>query len=604
MPKETEKQRILSRRALIFGGVQLAAFTALSSRLFYLQFIRANEYSTLSENNRIKLQLIAPERGIITDRYAVPLAENQKNYRLFIDYSSLKQSAFTQTIEKLHKLVPLTEKRLEKLGKTRVSSASMPEMLKDHLTWEEVSLVELHMLDLPGVYIDVGQIRHYPFGEHASHLIGYVGSVAQSDIKKEDEPLLRLPEFKIGKNGVERMMEDQLRGVAGIRQLEVNVHGVPVREIGNKPSIAGESILLTIDSRLQEFAAKRVKDESASVVVMNVHNGNIIAMASMPGFDPGSFSKTITNTYWKELNSNKKNPLLNKSLTGQYPPGSTYKLMVGLAGMRAGIINPNTSVHCPGHYYLGNHRFNCWKEGGHGMVNFHSAVAQSCDTYFYTAGERIGIDTFAKLSREFGLGQSYDIGLTSEKSGLIPDPEWKMRRYKQRWAGGDTINCSIGQGYVLATPIQLAVMTSRMVNGGFAVMPRIWVPEHEQNPEFPAIDISGDLLETAKKAMSAVCNSPIGTAYGKRIKEERFKMGGKTGTSQVRKIITRGMRQDLLPWEARHHALFIGFAPVDKPKYAISVAIEHGGGGSSAAAPVAHDVLLKIQQLEEEDNQA
>jgi penicillin-binding protein 2 len=254
MPKENEKQRILTRRALIFGGIQVAAFSTLAGRLFYLQFLRASEYATLSENNRIKLQLIAPERGIIQDRWGVPMAVNEKNYRLFIDYSTISQQTFRATLEKLHSLVPLNEKKYKALINTRVSSASMPEMVKEHLTWEEVSLIELHMLELPGMYIDVGQIRYYPFAEKAAHLLGYVGSVAEDDITSQD-PLLRLPEFKIGKNGVEKMMEDRLRGQAGIRQLEVNVHGVPVREIGKKPSMPGETMRLCIDAELQRYTA-------------------------------------------------------------------------------------------------------------------------------------------------------------------------------------------------------------------------------------------------------------------------------------------------------------------------------------------------------------
>lgn len=600
MPKENEKQRILTRRALIFGGAQVAAFSTLAGRLFYLQFLRANEYATLSENNRIKLQLIAPERGIIQDRFGVPMAVNEKNYRLFIDYSTISQQTFRTTLEKLHNLVPLSEKKYKALYNTRVSSASMPEMVKEHLSWEEVSLIELHMLELPGMYIDVGQIRYYPFADHAAHLLGYVGAVDEKDMT--EDPLLRLPEFKIGKNGVEKLMEEHLRGKAGIRQLEVNVHGVPVREIGKTPSAPGETVRLTIDSTLQEYAAGLVKDESASIVCMDVDNGNILAMVSMPGFDPGAFSKTISSEYWKQLSNDKKGPLLNKPISGQYPPGSTFKLMVGLAGLNAGTITPSTTVYCPGHFFLGDHRFNCWKEGGHGTVNFQQAVAQSCDTFFYTAGERMGIDNYAKMARVFGLGQTHNIGITGEKAGIVPDPAWKMSRYKQRWTGGDTINCAIGQGYVLSTPLQLAVMTARMVNGGFAVEPRLHIPAGAENPQFPALDIKPDLLDHARDAMSTVCNTPSGTAYGKRITEPRFMMGGKTGTSQVRKILVRGQKQETLPWEARHHALFIGFAPVDKPKYAVCVAIEHGGGGASAAAPVARDILLKIQQIDEEKN--
>ena len=584
---------------MIFGGVQAAAFSMLAGRLYYLQFIRAQEYATLSENNRIKLQLIAPERGAILDRNNIPMATNEKNYRVFIDYSTLSQSTFRATLEKLHALVPLNEKKLAALKKTRVSSASMPEMLKEHLSWEEVSLIELHMLELSGVYIDVGQIRHYPFVDRAAHLVGYVGAVAEDEVT-ENEPLLRLPDFKIGKNGVEKLLEDRLRGTAGIRQLEVNVHGVPVREVGKKASIAGEAIKLTIDSRLQDYAASLVQGESAAIVVMEVNTGNLITLVSIPGFDPDSFSKGITTDYWKALSTDKKGPLLNKAISAMWPPGSTFKLMVGLAGLNNGAITPSSTVYCPGQFFLGDHKFNCWKEGGHGTVNFHEAVAQSCDTFFYTVGERLGIEAYAKMARHFGLGETHNLGLTGEKPGIIPDPDWKMARYKQRWSGGDTINCAIGQGYVLATPLQLAIMTARMVNGGYAVQPRLWAP-HDDAPIFEPIDIKPEALTNAREAMSAVCNSQTGTAYGKRIMDPRYLMGGKTGTSQVRKILQRGVKQDTLPWEYRHHALFIGFAPVDNPKYAVCVAIEHGGGGAATAAPVARDVLLKIQQLDEED---
>ena len=603
MPKENEKQRIFTRRAVVFGGIQAAVFTTLAGRLYYLQFIKANEYATLSENNRIKLQLIAPERGTLLDRYGVPMAINEKNYRVFIDYSTLSQTTFRATLQKLHALVPLSEKKMAALMKARVSSASMPEMLKEHLTWEEVSLIELHMLELAGVYIDAGQIRHYPFVDRAAHLIGYVGSVSEDEVTDE-EPLLRLPDFKIGKNGVEKMLEDRLRGTAGIRQLEVNVHGVPVREVGKKASVSGEAVRLTVDSRLQDYAASLVKDESAAIVVMDVNNGNILSLVSIPGFDPDSFSKGITTDYWKSLSTDKKGPLLNKAISAMWPPGSTFKLMVGLAGLNNGTITPATTVYCPGQFFLGDHKFNCWKEGGHGTVNFHDAVAQSCDTFFYTVGERLGIEAYAKIARRFGLGEVHGLGLTGEKAGVIPDPEWKLKTYKQRWSGGDTINCAIGQGYVLSTPLQLAVMTARIVGGGYAVQPRLFVPHGAENPVFEPLDIKPETLGIAREAMSAVCNSASGTAYGKRITDPRFLMGGKTGTSQVRKILQRGVKQDTIPWEYRHHALFIGFAPVDNPKYACCVTIEHGGGGAATAAPVARDVLLKIQQLDEQDKNA
>jgi penicillin-binding protein 2 len=597
MPKENEKQRVLSRRALIFGGLQMAAFSALAGRLYYLQFIKSEELYSLSENNRIKLQLVAPPRGNILDRHGKPMASSDINYRLFLDYSTLTQQSFQSTVAHLNGLLPLPDKKLAQLKSQRVSTAAMPDMLRDHLSWDEVAMLELNMMDLPGVMIDLGQIRTYPLADEAAHLLGYLGAVAEEDLSEDDPPLMRLPDFKIGKNGIEKMLEDRLRGTAGIRQLEVNVHGMPVREIGKTPPVAGENIRLTIDARLQKYASDLIKNESASVVVMEVDTGNVLTLASMPAFDPNVFSKGISSEYWKELSRDKKAPLLNKSIAGQYPPGSTFKMLVGLAGLEEKLITPDTRVFCPGHFMLGNHKFNCWKEGGHGHVNYHEAVAQSCDTFFYTLAQRMGIEPYADMARRFGLGQTHNIGLLGEKAGIIPGPDWKMKRYKQRWTGGDTINASIGQGYVLSTPLQLAVMAARMASG-LNVVPRLHVPEGEERPEFSPIKLDEEWLRLNMEAMNAVCNSQTGTAYGKRIIDPRFAMGGKTGTSQVRRILQRGQDQKTLPWEARHHALFVAYAPITNPKYACCVVVEHGGGGAAAAAPIARDVLLRLQQWE------
>lgn len=597
MAKNNEKQLIFTRRALVFGGLQLAAFSALAGRLYYLQFINAEKYTALSENNRIKLQLIAPARGNILDRNGNQLAISDTNYRLFIDYSTITQQSLKNTIEKLKTLLILPEKKLKALENVKVSTASMPDLIKEHLTWDEVSLIELNMMDLAGANIDIGQVRYYPLLDEGAHLLGYLGAVTEDELADDDPPLMRLPDFKIGKNGVEKMLEDRLRGTAGIRQLEVNVHGMPVREIGKTESVAGENISLTIDKDLQHYAAGLVKNESASVVVIDIATGNLLTMVSLPAFDPNIFSKGIRNDYWKELSSDKKSPLLNKAITGQYPPGSTFKMVVGLAAMEAKIISPATTVFCPGYFFLGSHRFNCWKEGGHGTVHYHEAIEQSCDTFFYTTAQKLGTKKIIEMAHRFGLGELHDIGLTSEKSGNIPTPEWKMKRFKQRWSGGDTINYAIGQGYTLATPLQLAVMMARMASNK-QVSPRLFVPKGEESPEFEDLGLSAELMRVNIEAMSAVTNDPRGTAYSKRITDPRFLMGGKTGTSQVRKILKRGQNQNLIPWEARHHALFVGFAPMDNPKYACCVAIEHGGGGASAAAPVARDVLLRIQQME------
>ncbi len=597
MAKDNEKQYTFSRRALIFGGLQLAAFTTLAGRLYYLQFVNAEKYTALSENNRIKLQLMAPARGNILDRNGKPLATSDINYRLFIDYSTITQQALKTTLEKLKTLIVLPEKKLKMLENVKVSTASMPDMLKEHLSWDEVSLIELHMMDLAGVTIDIGQIRYYPLLDEAAHLLGYLGAVAEDELSEDDPPLMRLPDFKIGKNGVEKMLEERLRGTAGIRQLEVNVHGMPVREIGKTDSKPGENVRLTIDADLQHYAAGLVEKESASVVVMEIATGNLLSMVSLPAFDPNVFSKGISSDYWKELSRDKKAPLLNKAITGQYPPGSTFKMIVGLAALEARVITSATSVFCPGYFYLGDHKFNCWKEGGHGTVHYHEAIEQSCDTFFYTTAQRLGTEKIVEMAHRFGLGELHDIGITGEKPGNIPTPEWKMKRFKQRWSGGDTINYAIGQGFVLATPLQLATMVARMASNR-KVSPRLLVPAGEENPIFESMGLSDELMRINIDAMSAVTNDEHGTAYSKRILDPRFQMGGKTGTSQVRKILQRGQDQNLIPWESRHHALFVGFAPVDDPKYACCVAIEHGGGGASAAAPVARDVLLRIQQID------
>lgn len=602
MTRPFDRSRSFTRRAFLIGGVQALAFTALAGRLYYLQFVRSDEYTTLSENNRIKLTPIVPERGHLLDRFGNTLAENTKNYRLFFDPSSHKREPGEAVIRKAAALVGIGEKRLAQiLSGIRFSAAADPYLLKDHLSWEELSRVELHLLDMPGITIETGQVRAYPFSDHTAHLLGYVGAVAKEEMKEgEEESLLRMPDFKIGKSGVERLLDDRLRGLAGVRKVEVNVHGVAVREQVSSAAVPGENIRLTIDARLQEYAVQLFGGETGAAVIMDVHNGDVRALVSLPGFDPNAFSQGIAAEYWKQLNEDIKNPLLNKAIAGQYPPGSTFKMIVGLAGLEAGVVNEHSTVFCPGHFFLGDHQFNCWKEDGHGSVNLREAMAGSCDTYFYTLAQRIGILAIARMSRRFALGEVTGIGLFGEKAGIVPDPEWKMKRFKQRWQAGDTINVGIGQGYVLTTPLQLAVMTARLVNGGYAVVPRL-LHEDGSLDDFNPVGVEEAHLKVMDDAMRAVVNSPGGTAYGRRIPEPRFAMGGKTGTSQVRAITKRGVDQSTLPWEHRHHALFVGYAPVDKPRYACAVLVEHGGGGAAAAAPIARDLLQKIQQLDETD---
>ena len=573
----------------------MAAMGVILSRLYYLQFIKADEYKSMAEGNRVKLQLIAPVRGLLLDRNGVPFASNHQNYRLLLDTEAGKFDP--EILKHLSDLIEIDENRLIQIAKQAKSLRHQPPILiKDHLSQDELAQFEFYRLNYPAIFIDVGQVRYYPFNESASHLIGYVGTVAKEEQDPDAESLEFLPDFKIGKNGIEKMLENKLRGTAGVKQTEVNVHGVAVRELSRKPGTPGADIKLTIDSKLQEYTAARLNGESAGAVVMNVHNGDVLALVSVPAYDPNSFSKGISSKYWGELQANLKNPLMNKAISGQYPPGSTFKLSMGLAALEGKVINQDSRVFCNGNFMFGNHNFTCWKPGGHGSVNLHDAIMGSCDVFFYTMADRLGIDAMADMARKLGLGKSTAIGLNSEKNGIVPDDDWKKARYGLSWQGGDTINVGIGQGYILTTPLQLALMTARIANGGLAVNPRLIVPEKETAPK--PLGIAEDYIKAVCDGMNAVVNTPGGTAYGKRIMDERFLMAGKTGTSQVRKLIRHGMDQNKLPWEDRHHAWFVGYAPVHAPKYSCAVIVEHGGGGASAAAPVVRDILLKIQSLD------
>lgn len=589
-------QRMLTRRALIFGGIQGAAGLALLTRLYQLQFVHGAELATQAEGNRIKLQLLIPPRGIITDRHDVELAMNQVNYRLMLEGDSRKLAR--ETLQKLIPLLKLSDNEVRALTDAiRVAKVGVPLLVREHLEWEDVARVQFHLPELPAAFIEEGQWRHYPFADHASHLIGYVGKVAEGEVK-EGDPLLKLPEMKIGKNGIEAMYDDRLRGMAGTRQIEVNATGSPVRDLTHKEPTPGETMPLTIDSRLQEYCIERLGTESGSIVVMDVHTGEVLALVSMPAFDPNEFSKGIKTDYWKALNANIRSPLLNKAIAGQYPPGSTWKMITGLAGLKSGKFSADSHVHCSGTFYLGNHPFSCWKTEGHGSLNMAQALEQSCDVYFYTVAREIGIEAMADMAHQFGLGERSGLGLRGEQPGIVPSPSWKQKARGVPWNPGETINSAIGQGDTLATPIQMATMVARMVNGGKKISPRLLLKDPIR--EHGYVDVEADDMAVILDGMNRVTNSSWGTAHGSAIKDERYAFGGKTGTSQVRKLLVHGQNQNLIPWEFRHHAWFVGYAPVGNPSICCSVIIEHGGGGASAAAPVARDVLLKAQQLRDE----
>ncbi len=588
------QKRLLHRRAFILGGVQLGVSSLLTARLLHLQMASSDKYSTMAEENRINLQLIVPERGLIMDRFGTPLAENKQNFQLIVEKSALKHK------QKLFaKLLPLMDDEntdfAELLNRQLKRNPHVQNvLLKENLSWEEVTRIEFNAPNLQGVRVANGMLRYYPLKSYASHLLGYVG--IPSPQEAEGNRLLKMPEVKIGKSGLEKKLEAQLRGEAGLRYMEVNARGQYLKEVEKRDAVLGENVITTISAELQQYAAELLGEQSGSIVVIDVQNGDVLTLCTTPAFDPNRFSAGITNVYWKELMEDKKTPLMNKAITGQYPPGSTFKMLVGLAALQAGIITPDTRFYCPGHYYLGNHRFNCWKPQGHGGMNFRSAIAESCDTFFYNVGRKVGIEKIANMCHEFGLGENYELGLVGEKNGLVPTEQWKRKAYNQPWQVGDTVNVSIGQGYVLATPFQLAVMAARLATG-MKVIPRL--VRSDDNPQFEQSIVASKWVELARIGMADVTSSWNGTARAAQIKEAGYEMAGKTGTAQVRRITVRGQNQANLPWEARHHALFVAFAPVSQPRFAASVVIEHGGGGSAVAAPIARDMMLKVQQVME-----
>ncbi len=598
--RDSERGKLFSRRAMMLGCGQLALTGALVARMYYLQVLEAERYGMLADENRISMRLLPPPRGLILDRFGREMAVNRQNFRALIVREQVPD--LDKTLNALSLIVNLTDKDRARIRRDiRRNRGFVPVIVRSNLTWEEMAQIQLNAPDLPGVIIDEGLTRFYPNDAYASEVLGYVSSVKERDLT--GDPLLELPGFRIGNAGMERLHDLALRGKGGNSKVEVNALGRVIRELERTEGMPGEDVYLTIDLELQKFATQQVGDESAAVVVMDVHTGDVLAMASTPSFDPNAFNRGLTPDEWKELSTNPKSPLRNKCISAQFAPGSTYKMIVAMAALEAGVITPDQKITCLGHTDLGSHRFHCWKRWGHGPVNMIEALQHSCDVYFYEIARRVGIDKIADVSRRFGLGETVGIDLPNEVSGLIPDRAWKRALTGQPWLPGETFNAGIGQGYVLTTPLQLAVMTARIANGGYAVVPRLTRPKPGAEnlssvaaKDFPPVGISPKSIAIVQKGMDAVVNAVHGTARGSRFDIDGQGMAGKTGTAQVRRISmkereTGVLKNDELLWRERDHALFVAFAPVDTPRYACCVVVEHGGGGSSVAAPIASAIM-------------
>jgi len=606
MKPERTRSKTFTRRAALLTGAKMAVLGGLTARMYYLQVVESERYKMLAEDNRINFRLLAPPRGFIVDRNGDYLAINIQNYQVTLVREQAKN--VEEVLARLAQVIDLQEHEIAKvLRETQRRRSFVPIAVRDNLTWEEVSRIGVNAPDLPGISIDVGQSRHYPYGPDMAHVVGYVSSVSQEELT--DDPLLELPGFRIGKNGIEKRYDLALRGQGGTSQVEVNALGRVIKEIDRQEGQPGRELRLTLDMRLQQMIAERLKNElSASVVVMDAKTGAVRALTSIPAYDPNTFSEGLSTKQWQDLVNNPYAPLTNKAIAGQYAPGSTFKAAVALAALENGI-SPDHSVFCPGHMRLGDRRFHCWKRYGHGHMELVDALRESCDVWFYDVSRRIGVDEIAKAATKLGLGTPTGIDLLGERGGLIPTKQWKRDKRGQPWHAGETLVVGIGQGYVLATPLQLAVMTARIVNGGRAVTPYLSMEHIEgrdamdrAEAEIPSLNIDPEHLRIIMQGMDEVVNSPRGTARRSAIEDPDRAMGGKTGTAQVRRISkaerdTGVRKSEDMEWRLRDHALFVGYAPVHDPRFVVSVIVDHGGGGSSVAAPIARDVLVETQRL-------
>ena len=596
----------VTRRALFMGGCMAAMVAVLGGRMRYLGVEQADQFRLLAEENRINIRLIPPARGLIQDRNGKLIAGNEQNYRVVITRETAGEAAggVEEVLNRLSHVIPMTsEDMAEVLKDIKRNSPFVPITVADRLNWEDFSKVAVNGPALPGVTPEVGLSRVYPRDFDFAHVVGYVGPVSEKDLEglESPDPLLRIPKFQIGKIGVERWMEETLRGAAGTKRIEVNAVGRVMRELDRVEGDAGGDLRLTIDVDVQNFVQARMGEESAACVIMDVNNGDIIAAVSSPSFDPNLFVRGISQTDYSGLTDNDHRPLANKVVQGLYPPGSTFKMVTALAALEAGVITPETTVRCPGYFEVSGTRFNCWKRGGHGRVDLQKSLAESCDVFYYDTAMKVGIEKIAEMGRKLGFGIRHDLPMSAIAEGVMPDKAWKLESQKAEWVIGDTVNASIGQGYVLTSPLQLAVMAARIASGK-QVVPRIVQSINDQRVpvvEPEGLGVEGSKLRAVQMAMFEVVNGKQGTGRSSRIVDETMTMCGKSGTAQVRNF-SAGEKADGvtanadLPWKLRDHALFVCFAPADKPKYAVSVVVEHGGGGSAVAAPIARDAILRV----------
>ena len=593
--------RSMVRRGVLIFAIQGIFVAGLAARMRFLQIDQADQYRLLAEENRINVRLVPPSRGLVYDRDGLLIASNVQNYRAVIIREDVEN--LESLLNNLQTLLKISDEKKQAIRKLVLKhSPFVPITVLNNLSWSNVAKISVNAPVLHGLTADVGLNRHYPRGADYAHLLGYVGPVSDFDLKKRDDndPLLKIPRFQIGKTGVEAKLERALRGNAGTKRIEVNAKGRVIRELSRQESSPGQSVQMTIDTGLQNFALARLGKKSASAVVMRVDNGDLLSMASSPSFDTNLFVEGISTNDYAALRDNEFRPLADKSVQGIYPPGSTFKMVIALAALDEGLIRPNEKIRCDGHIELADRKFHCWKRLGHEEITLTEALEQSCDVFFYDLALRVGIEKITQMAKRLGIGIKHNLPLSGVARGLSPTKNWKLKTQGESWVLGDTLNVGIGQGYVLASPLQLAVMAARIASGK-VVEPRIIKRVNGVEQKIPnqlKLDIDPNALGIIRSGMYEVSNGIKGTARKSKIAISEISMAAKTGTSQVRNITSKEratgvIPNEQLPYNRRDHALFVGFAPYNQPKYAIAVVVEHGGGGSKVAAPIARDIMLR-----------
>lgn len=597
MRRETRHTGVFTRRALLLMAGQTAVLSGLAARLYQVQIVDGQRYRTLANDNRISERLTAPPRGRILDRFGVVVAGNQQNWRALLVAEQAEGVA--ATLDRLSKIIDLSDDERARIEQeVHHHRGFIPVLVRDFLTWDQMARIEVNAPSLPGIVVDVGLTRTYPFNDQMSHLVGYVAPPSEDDV--DQQPLLALPGMRVGRGGVEKFHDLALRGTAGMVQFEVNAVGRMIRELDRREGVQGQEIGLTIDAGLQTAVLNHLGEQSASAVVLDCRNGEVMALATNPSFDPTLFNSGVSHAQWSAWVHDPLAPLIDKATRGLYAPGSTFKMTVALAGLASGALDPHSTFNCPGHLDIGRTRFHCWRKGGHGTLDMRGGLKNSCDVYFYNAAMHAGIDPIAAMGHRLGLGTALDIDLPGQRVGLLPTRAWR-RSHGHPWELGDTIVAGIGQGYIEVTPLQLATYAARIATGR-AVQPHLTrriegvAQPGGQPADWPELDLPEKFLQVVRDGMWEVVNAPGGTAPHARLTDPRWQMAGKTGSAQVRGV-SRAQRESghfdsaKLPWEYRPHALFVCYAPFDAPRYAVAVVVEHGNAGADAAGPIARDIM-------------